>query len=189
MTESKIVLGTFTEETSGACLSDSRIRVDADDMSRNWRRCGLTADFLARYYSYYFPYREKATDRISRETAENNIAYILNELIENTAKYSDAADKDVEVRVSLRESDMLFEVSNSVTEQRAESFLRLARGLLEGNTEELYVAQLEKNTDSSGLGYLTMINDYGVSLGFRVDGVGAGAFRVTVQATMKWKEA
>jgi hypothetical protein len=189
MTESNVVLGVFTEKATGASLSDAHIQLDADDMSRNWRRCGLTADFLARYYSYYFPYREKAVDRISRETAENNISYILNELIENTAKYSDSPDKVVEVRISLRENDMLFEVSNSVTAQRAESFLRLARGLLEGNTEELYVTQLEKNTDSSGLGYLTMINDYGVSLGFRVNAAGAGAYRVTVQATMKWKEA
>lgn len=188
MTESNIVLGAFTDGSAAPHLSDSRIALDAEDMARNWRRCGLTADFLARYYSYYFPYREKATDRISRETAENNISYILNELIENTAKYSDAENKGVEVLVSLREKDILFEVSNHVTEQRAESFLRLARGLLEGNTEELYVTQLEKNTDSSGLGYLTMINDYGVSLGFRVDGTGKGTFRVTVQATMKWKE-
>jgi hypothetical protein len=189
MTESNIVLGVFTDGTAGKHLSDSRIQLDAEDMSQNWRRCGLTADFLARYYSYYFPYREKATDRISREAAENTIAYILNELVENTAKYSDAADKRVEVQVSLRENDILFEVSNHVTEQRAESFLRLARGLLEGNTEELYVAQLEKNTASSGLGYLTMINDYGVSLGFRVNGRGEGVFRVTVQAKLKWKEA
>jgi hypothetical protein len=189
MTESNIVLGAFTDGSTGTHLSDSRIRLNADDMSRSWRRCGLTADFLARYYSYCFPYREKATDRISREAAENTISYILNELIENTAKYSDAQNKNVEVLVSLRESDILFEVSNHVTEQRADGFLRLARGLLEGNAEELYVTQLEKNTDSSGLGYLTMINDYGVNLGFRVDRPGEGAFRVTVQATMRWKEA
>lgn len=189
MAESNLVLGAFTTETVGTLLSDSRILLNAEDMSRNWRRCGLTADFLARYYSYYFPYREKATDRISRETAENNISYILNELIENTAKYSDAEIKGVEVRVSLRETDVVFEVSNHVTERRAESFIRLARDLLEGNPEELYVTQLEKNTDSSGLGYLTMINDYGVSLGFKVDKAGNGVFRVTVQATMKWKEA
>ena len=187
--ESNIVLGAFTEEAIGTGVSDSRLLLSAEDMSHNWRRCGLTADFLARYYSYYFPYREKATDRISRETAENTISYILNELIENTAKYSDAEDKGVEIRISLRESDILFQVSNHVTEQRAESFLRLARGLLEGNAEELYVTQLEKNTDSSGLGYLTMINDYGVNLGFRVDKPGEAATRVTVQASMKWKEA
>jgi hypothetical protein len=186
--ESNIVLGAFTE-ADGTDLGESLVLLDAEDMSHNWRRCGLTADFLARYYSYYFPYREKATDRISRETAENTISYILNELIENTAKYSDARDKGVEVRLSLRESDILFQVSNHVTEERAEGFLRLARGLLEGNPEELYVTQLEKNSDSSGLGYLTMINDYGVSLGFRVDRPGESALRVTVQATMKWKEA
>lgn len=58
-----------------------------------------------------------------------------------------------------------------------------------GNTEELYISQLEKETDSSGLGYLTMINDYGVTLGFKVEKSAENLFSVAVQASMNWKEA
>ncbi len=189
MADGTTILGNWNEAPAGAEESVSVLGLDAVDMSQNWRRCSLSADFLARYYSYYFPYREKATDRISRDTAENTISYILNELIENTAKYSDAADTGVEVGIRLRENDVLFQVSNHVTAKRAEEFTRLVSDLLGGNPEELYVAQLEKNTDSSGLGYLTMINDYGVSLGFMVKKTADDVFTVSVQASMKWKEA
>jgi hypothetical protein len=187
--EATTVLGRWSEEAGGARLSDALLRLHAADIFQSWRRCSLTADFLARYYSYYFPYREKATDRISRETAENSISYILNELIENTAKYSDAADKSVDVAVSLRERDILFQVTNRVTEKRAGDFVRMAGELMGGNTEELYISQLEKETDSSGLGYLTMINDYGVTLGFKVEKSAENLFSVAVQASMNWKEA
>jgi hypothetical protein len=189
MADGTTILGAWNETPAGSGQSMAVIGLDAADLSRNWRRCSLSADFLARYYSYYFPYREKATDRISRDTAENTISYILNELIENTAKYSDAADTGVEVTVHLRERDVLFQVSNQVTAKRAGEFTQLVAELLGGNAEELYVAQLEKNTDSSGLGYLTMINDYGVSLGFMVRRKTDDVFTVSVQASMKWKEA
>jgi hypothetical protein len=183
------ILGSWNETPAGAEQSVAVLGLDAVDMSHNWRRCSLSADFLARYYSYYFPYREKATDRISRDAAENTISYILNELIENTAKYSDASDTGVEVTVRLRESDVLFQVSNHVTARRAGDFTRLVSDLLGGNPEKLYIAQLEKNSDSSGLGYLTMINDYGISLGFMVKKNADDVFTVSVQASMKWKEA
>lgn len=187
--EETIVLGSWTEGAREGHLSDAQLRLYATDIFQSWRRCSLTADFLARYYSYYFPYREKATDRISRETAENNISYILNELIENTAKYSDAADKSVEVAVHLRETDILCQVTNRVTEKRAGDFVKMVGELMGGNTEELYLSQLERESDTSGLGYLTMINDYGVTLGFKVEKRGENAYSVAVQASMHWKEA
>ncbi len=189
MEDTRTVLGNWSEGPGGTEQSAAVLDLDSADISHNWRRCSLTADFLARYYSYYFPYREKATDRISRDAAENTISYILNELIENTAKYSDAVETGVQVAVRLRESDILFQVSNHVTARRAGEFTRLVSDLLAGNPEELYLRQLEKNSDSSGLGYLTMINDYGVSLGFLVEKNADDVFTVSVQASRRWKEA
>jgi hypothetical protein len=65
--------------------------------------------------------------------------------------------------------------------------------ILTGDAEELYLKRLERNTEEggggSGLGYLTLINDYGVTLGFKFEKAGDDLYRVTVQATMKHKEA
>jgi hypothetical protein len=187
--ETTTVLGTWKDCAVGARLSDAVLELDAKDISVSWRRCSLTADFLARYYSYYFPYREKATDRISRDAAENMISYILNELVENTAKYTDARETAVEVEVHLRDADIVFQVTNRVTERRAGDFRQLMEKILTGNAEALYLAQLEQESDGSGLGYLTMINDYGVSLGLKIQRSADDVFTVSVQASMQWKEA
>ena len=76
---------------------------------------------------------------------------MLNELIENTAKYSDAGDKSVDIRVWLLEDEMVFKISNYVTAALAESFRNLAREILAGNPEELYIRRLEKNTERAAV--------------------------------------
>jgi hypothetical protein len=186
------ILGQFTEEPREKPLSQTSLTTSAADMLQNWRRVSLSSDFPARYYSYYFPYKEKAKQKISRDEAENTISFVMNELIENTAKYADAQDKTVTIRIMLFESYIVFEVSNFLTPALAESFINLAREILVSNPEELYIRRLERNTESdsgdSGLGYLTLINDYGIQMGFKFQKIDAELVQVTIQATMKSME-
>jgi len=193
MTNAVEIVGKFTEDIREDAVSSCSLHIRSDDLFRNWRRVSLSADFLARYYSYFFPYREKARDRMSRENAENSISFVLNELVENTAKYSDARDKAVDIRIWLLENVLLFKVTNFITAKFGQSFAAVAREILEGNPEELYLRRLEKNTEDdgggSGLGYLTLINDFGVTLGFKFEKLEEESTRVTVQAMMKCKEA
>lgn len=187
------IVGSYLEERAQKAVSGCSLGIKSDDLFRSWRRVSLSADFLARYYSYYFPYREKARGTLSRDGAENSISFVLNELVENTAKYSDAEDKNVSIRVWLLESVLLFSVSNFITGKLFGPFHSLAKEILSGDAEELYLKRLERNTEEggggSGLGYLTLINDYGINLGFKFEKAGDDLFKVTVQATMKHKEA
>jgi hypothetical protein len=193
MTSKTEILGSFRERQAETPASEAALNLDSADMLQHWRRVSLSSDFLAKYYSFYFPYREKAKGRISRETAENSISFVLNELIENTAKYSNAAETAVEVRVLLLERAILLEVSNSVSEAQAEEFMASMREVLSGNAEELYLAKLESNLlkpkGDSGLGFLTLINDYKIGLGFRFEKTGGDLCRITVQADMSCEEA
>ncbi len=186
------VFGEYLEEAKKP-LSQALLVIDSRELMRNWRTVSLSSDFFAKYYSYYFPYKEKAQERISRDSAENSISFVLNELIENTAKYSNAGDQTVSIRIWLLEEDIIFSLSNFVTARLGESFARLAREILESNPEELYLKRLERNTQEqeggSGLGYLTLINDYGIALGFKFEAAGPDLVQVTVQARMKCKEA
>ncbi len=190
-------LGTFKERPADPVASETTLALSCTDMLQHWRRVSLSSDFLARYYSFYFPYREKAKGRISRETAENSISFVLNELIENTAKYSNTADTAVRVRVLLLERTILLEVSNAVSAALADEFQASMREVLAGNTEELYLSKLEANLQGSlggarsdsGLGFLTLINDYQVQLGFKFENTGADICRITVQASMNCEEA
>jgi hypothetical protein len=193
MASSTETLGTFQERPAEKPASEASLHLASTDMLQHWRRVSLSSDFLAKYYSFYFPYREKAKGRISRETAENSISFVLNELIENTAKYSNTADTEVRVRVLLLQRTILLEVSNAVTAKLADEFRASMREVLAGNTEELYLARLEANLQEarsdSGLGFLTLINDYQVQLGFKFERTGTDICRITVQASMNCEEA
>jgi hypothetical protein len=193
MGSSTETLGTFQERPAEKPASEASLHLASTDMLQHWRRVSLSSDFLAKYYSFYFPYREKAKGRISRETAENSISFVLNELIENTAKYSNTADTEVRVRVLLLQRTILLEVSNAVTAKLADEFRASMREVLAGNTEELYLAKLEANLQEarsdSGLGFLTLINDYQVQLGFKFERTGTDICRITVQASMNCEEA
>ena len=187
------ILGSFREKQAEEPASEAALELDCADLLQHWRRVSLSSDFLAKYYSFYFPYREKAKGRISRETAENSISFVLNELIENTAKYSNTAETGVRARVLLLERAVLLEVSNSVSEALADEFQAGMREVLSGNTEELYISKLESNLQKaksdSGLGFLTLINDYKIGLGFKFEKTGGEICRVTVQADMSCEEA
>jgi hypothetical protein len=192
MTKDVEILGQFVEEPREKPLSQTSLETSAADMLENWRRVSLSSDFLAKYYSYYFPYKEKAKQKISRDEAENTISFVMNELIENTAKYADARDKRVGIKIMLFEHEIVFQVSNYLSPALSESFISLAREILVSNPEELYIRRLERNTDSdsgdSGLGYLTLINDYGVRMGFKFQKIDPELVQVTIQATMKSME-
>jgi hypothetical protein len=193
MLERSEVVGEYREDISEKMLSESSVSMKSDDLYRNWRRVSLSSDFFGKYYSYFFPYQEKALKTVSRDEAENSISFVLNELVENTAKYSNTGDKTVQIQVRLLDSVLLFDVSNYVDEKVAGSFIALAREIINGDPEELYMKQLEKNIEDekgdSGLGYLTLINDYKVTLGFKFDKMDRDVIQVTVQAKMKYKEA
>lgn len=186
-------IGIYREQPADPVTSETCLSLSSTDMLQHWRRVSLSSDFLAKYYSFYFPYREKAKGRISRETAENSISFVLNELIENTAKYSNTADTAVRVRVLLLERTIQLEVSNAVTAALADEFQASMREVLAGNTEELYISKLEANLQGarsdSGLGFLTLINDYQVQLGFKFEKTGNDICRITVQAIMNCEEA
>jgi hypothetical protein len=187
------ILGAYLEQPAEKPLSETALQLASTDMLQHWRRVSLSSDFLAKYYSFYFPYREKAKGRISRETAENSISFVLNELIENTAKYSNTPDTAVEVRVRLLERNIQLEVSNAVSQALADTFLASMREVLAGNTEELYLSKLEANLQEarsdSGLGFLTLINDYQIALGLKFQKTGAETCRITIQANMNCEEA
>jgi hypothetical protein len=186
------VFGNYREQTAKDALSDSTLLLNAAEMSQNWRRVSLTADYLAKYYSYYFPYKEKALFTMSRGEAENILSFIINELIENTAKYSDTRKKNVGIKLTLERQTILLQISNYIAADTAQQFTDTCKEIFENNTEELYIKKLEENAETgkggSGLGYLTLINDYGISLGFKFEKINEKIMKVTTQAALKYKE-
>ncbi len=143
-----------------------------------WRNHRLSAYFIADYFANLLSIDEDDADGENRiKECKNSVSYIGNELLENAIKFH-AIDQHYPVKIgisSLEEPEKLTAViftENSINSDNIERFQALIQELLSTDTHELYVQQLEKiaaeeHSKTSGIGLLTIINDYSAKLGWK----------------------
>jgi hypothetical protein len=184
MTEAIQLLGVWNEMPSQPRPS-SRMVLDADHLAHYWRRVSLTADFWAHYLSLSVP-TAMSQERLNREAMYGILSYLLNELFENCAKFSAGAIKTVLFHSWRVDDHMVFQITNHIKSETQESFANFLQDLLAGDPHELYFKRIEENAETghsgSGLGYLTLMMDYGISFGFRFRPSGGESIAVDVQA-------
>ncbi|MEM0980102.1 MAG: DUF6272 family protein [Cyanobacteria bacterium P01_H01_bin.58] len=144
-----------------------------------WHNRRLSAHFLADYFTNFLPLDKENPDEEQRiKETKGAISYISNELLENAMKFNlEATSHKVSLGIHLLDEPELIAVIfavNSVNQQGAEKFQHFIRELLNCDPEDLYIRQVEasaedENAAMSGLGFLTMINDYQARLGWRFE--------------------
>ncbi len=151
-------------------------------LQERWRNNGLSADFLAGYVSTFFPGDEPGENGRQIEV-KDAVSFIANELLENSMKYSAAvAHGIVTIEVFLETDAVSIYATNSVAREVIKPFQDYIGVLLTEDPNTLYLECLERNAeedtdDASGLGFLTMLNDYEVTLAWKFD---AGGTQPTV---------
>jgi hypothetical protein len=141
-------------------------------IQQRWRNNGLSADFLADYLSTFFPGDDRAAAERQAEL-KGAISYVANELLENAMKFSYAPSQHaIGIAMYLEADAVSLYVTNSVDPHAVASFQQTIARLLTEDIDALYLEQLTCNaesdsTDGSGLGYLTMLHDYGVALAWQ----------------------
>lgn len=133
-----------------------RISLFPKDLLSYWRRCGLTADFGATFFSFCFP---------ENETARNSLSFILNELVENAVKYSSTERSPIVITLYESGHNLIFEVKNNVEEGQKTAFVQAIEEV--NSSDDLSALYLEKLTygsmvpgNSGGIGLLTILNDF-----------------------------
>jgi hypothetical protein len=177
-----IVIGSF--ETAGSApLSGVAVEMPALDLVAHWRRCSISADFLASYMAYDFA---------DRPVAMNVLSTVINELIENAAKFS--VDKRQPVRIAVHQhGDVVrIEASNASAAERVEAFrLRLSE-ILSADPEALFLRHLEAAAaappGTPGVGLVVLRKDYRAVLGAQIAPRADGLFDVTVQVRLPTEE-
>ena len=158
-------------------MSDRSIR-------RRWKNNRLSAQFIAEYFTAFLPVDEEDPVEARRiKESKSAITYVANELLENAMKFNDEKSS-FKVRLGIyfledmsiddREIAALLFATNSVTPESANKFQEFLAELLAADPEEFYVTQVEKSmedehSEASGLGFLTMINDYSAKLGWKFE--------------------
>jgi len=164
------------------CLS---FKPSSVPIKQRWRNNGLSADFLGDYLTTFFPKKDGEKDSVKKQAEiRDAVTYIANELLENAMKYSD--DSSVipnSIDLSLQEDKLVFTEVNAITEKQQAEFKDFITELNESDPDELFMKKLEASAvseSSSGLGYLTMINDYQANIGWLFD-ASSGGHQVTTQ--------
>lgn len=189
MTQHVKTLGAW-EDLSAIPTSNNMV-LNADQLSKYWRRCSLSSDFWARYTALFVP-ETVPPGTLPREAVEGVLSYLFNELYENCAKFSSGTIKTVSYQSWIQDNRMVFQMTNHIQPEEQGTFIELIQEFLEGDPDELYFQKLERsveqNLSGSGLGYLSLIKDYGIQFGFRFQPVGIDSVAVDVQAHVSTKE-
>lgn len=137
-----------------------------------WKQCSATANFLANYFgSFYGAHRKPAPDTKTGDHEVAVMSYILNELVENAVKFNEGGS--IVVQVGLVRNELIFVVENHISRSTTVSLLPKLTELVTQDAAELFVRRIEENAEnpdvsSSGLGFITMMNDYHARLGWRL---------------------
>ena len=145
-------------------------------LKQRWRNSGLSADFLADYLTTFIPNYENDTLTIDKQAElKSAISYIANELLENAMKFNDEAFQEpINVRIHLYRNRIVLVTTNSISCARVERFQAYIKKLTNSDPNDLYIRQLEKNAEAenskeSGIGLLTLLNDYQAKLGWKFE--------------------
>ena len=148
-------------------------------IKKRWRSNRLSANFMADYFCSFLPVdRDDPAQKRRLKESKGAVSYVANELLENAIKFN-ALGTNFKIKFGIyfiEEADLtavLF-ATNSVSAEGLDKFQKYIQELLYSDTEELYVQQIEKsaeeeNSGASGLGFLTMINDYSAKLGWKFE--------------------
>jgi|GEM_PF-197975 len=183
--------GSFTEIKEDKKLESLNLNFlpCSKTVQERWQHNGLSADFLGDYFTVFFPNKnDSEANRIAE--VKNAVSYIANELLENAMKY--AAENcmlPTSIGLYLDNSTIVFNESNHVENDQAETFMAYIEKFMAEDPNDFYLQQLENSAMSeegqSGLGFLTMVNDYMAKLGWQFESIDETYTKVTTQVIIK----
>ncbi|MGL5074281.1 MAG: DUF6272 family protein, partial [Waterburya sp.] len=140
----------------------------------------------ADYLSTFFLTNEHQQVNDKQAEVKSAVSYIANELLENAMKYGvEMSPFPISIQIHLNPDLIIFQLTNSIPTQQTKKFQTQIKTLLNSDPTELYIAQLEKNAlennrEESGLGLLTMLNDYGAKLGWKFEALSEESAEIAV---------
>ena len=136
------ILGTFPEPP-GKPLITIRIEVVPIDLVTEWRRCGVVADFAAGYLVWAFE---------CRHAARSVVSTVVNELVENAAKFS--VDHRTPTHVVIRHYGevVLAEIQNVASDEHVGCLREILEALAaKAHLSVSYISMLERGQRSPPL--------------------------------------
>ena len=140
-----------------------------------WEKNSLLADMLADYVAIFFLTDITDSNHIKKQKKIKGIvSYIANELLQNAIQYHDQNLGDISIQLQLSDDHLVLYVTNSISPAQVDNCRSFIQKLLNTDPEEFYIHQMTRDIEddditASGLGLLTMTQDYGAKLGWQFD--------------------
>ncbi|MBW4492663.1 MAG: ATP-binding protein [Oscillatoria princeps RMCB-10] len=137
----------------------------------------LSIAFLSDFLANIFPLKEDNIKKFEKQLhLKTAVSYIANELLENSIKFHEyAGSQPIKLGVGSTDQLLVFVSVNCVSETTLGKFKEFAHQLATSDADELYFRQLEKGaeekSEESGLGLLSLLNDYSAKLGWKIETV------------------
>ncbi|QHG14812.1 DUF6272 family protein [Nostoc sp. ATCC 53789] len=165
-------------------------------IKQRWRSNRLSAHFFADYFANFLAVDEDEPnqEQIIKEN-KSAVSYVANELLENAIKFNDDSS-NYKVRIGihfLNNADSVTAVifaSNSIKLETEAKLRAVIEKILTSNTHEMFVHQVEKSAEkngTSGLGLLTMINDYSAKIGWKLETIQQESIIMAVTTMAQFK--
>jgi hypothetical protein len=145
----------------------------------NWRNNRLFAYFIADYFSNLLTIDEN--DAYTEEQIKNiksTVSYIGNELLENAVKFHENIQNHhinlgIYLLAATKNTAVIY-TKNIISTEAVKKYQSFINSLMTNDPNELYIQQIEttaseENSQASGLGLLTLINDYSAKLGWKFE--------------------
>ncbi|NJN20808.1 MAG: ATP-binding protein [Leptolyngbya sp. RL_3_1] len=192
------ILGDFVEAfPANHHVLELRFTLAMDQGKNPWNNQLLSAHFLADYLAALLPMEANTpAAEPAVKDIKGAIAYIANELLENAIKFH-AEQTSNTVRLgglvlSKPEATVVIFTTNTAAQEDAQKFQVFFQTLLASDLDELYIQQVEASTTEdnlggSGLGFITIMNDYQAKVGCELTPLLAQpeTVRVTTMAQLK----
>ena len=165
---------------------------NSERIKKRWRNQRLSAHFAADYFVNFLPtvgnnLGDDEEQRV-RET-KGAVSFVANELLENAMKFNlENSTYKVKFGIHFLKNSQRIAVIyaiNYINLPEVEKFQAFIHKLQTSDLDELYMEQIEAGADdedaeASGLGFLTMINDYQAKLGWKFETIASESDIVAV---------
>jgi hypothetical protein len=150
--------------TNGADAVATELVLADGPIDLSWHHCSTTSEFLGDFFVLYC----RGTPRQLNE-ARHGIGYLANEILENAIKFRRPGD--IRIESTLEDARFEMKLTNAITPEAASRFQAHLAELTARDPGDLLIERIEANaadstSSGSGLGLLTLMNDYGAELGW-----------------------
>jgi hypothetical protein len=165
-----MVIGQYKENYT---LEDGelRLRFYLESFPVEWEQMGVLADFFSNYMASYFPPEAVQKGYLTTTEVVGIAGYALNELFENAIKFN--YNGEVNVSIGLENEELILLITNYMATTDLDSFQEKLNELAQDDIAELLIRKVEQNfvenKGSSGLGLLSLIQDYKAVLGWKFE--------------------